>query len=1124
MRCPAWLSCTLVAAIAGVIACLSPACVAAQGTAPTAAAKSAQAAPAASAPKSSTADIPAVVNLPNYADESIVIERTESIYTYASDGTGTMDHSVLALVQSDAAVKALGVISVAYAANSQKVEFAYVRVRHPDGTVVETPVMDTIDMPAPVTREAPFYSDLKEKQLPVRSLRAGDRLEWKARITTIKSEAPGQFWGEERWMDDGVALAEVVELRVPPGVAVNVWSPATKPVESNTDGMHVWRWTSSQLKPTVGKAAESEAEAKKKLVWTADQEVDAEQGKLPSIAWATFKSWQEVGAWYAGLETDRVLPGAEVKAKVAELTAGKTTDEDKVRALYGFVATQIRYIGVAFGIGRYQPHTAAEILSNQYGDCKDKHTLLAAMLAAAGIKADAVLIGAGMRFNEAVPSPAVFNHLITHLTVAGQEVWLDSTAEIAPYRMLVQTTRDKQALVVPAVGAAYVARTPADPPFASFQTMDAVGELDKNGTSHSRLTLVVRGDTELAVRAAFRQTSPGQYEELVQQLVHNIGYAGTSSNADVMRPEDMSGPFKMSFDYEREKAGNWNNYQILPQVAPVSMPRFGDEDPLVRNLDLGTPRVETSHAAMKLPEGWTATLPEAAHYKCAYATYDETYRFEKGTVYTERRIEILKDRVPSGDLKAYKKFADDADLGNEFYVQLVRHDADSGAGTTASATVSAGAGEEAGMGSSASAGVQAERLIAQAGDDIQKLDMNNAQDLLNQAQKLSPDHENYWSAMGYLELHKGETTKALADWKKELTLHPAEFQRVSPAIVQMELALGQREDAMAVLRAWSKADPMDPAPVAQLLNMLLEDGDAKTAVAEGEAAFTRLPAEGHNDFARIALGRAYLKAGDKAKGQAALEMVLKNTDDAGTLNDAAYELAEASLDLPLAETSTRTALDKLADESNSWTLDENPQVLLGKTRMIVATWDTLGWIYFREGKLDQALSYVQAGWMGNLRLESGKHLGEVLTARGDKASALNAYEMAIGSQPGYNALGVHTDPSEKQKQVQALADALPHTGAKSHMPMGVAEKLQKLRKVQMGAANGRSGYAEYRILLRNGKAVRAEPTGAKTVPGANDMILKANYSSFFPADAQTSLVRVGYVNCHQTVCELVLQQ
>jgi hypothetical protein len=216
-------------------------------------------------------------------------------------------------------------------------------------------------------------------------------------LLCIVPQAPGQFWGQESFTDDAVVLSETLELRVPVGVSVNVWSSATKPAESTSDSQHVYRWSSSQLKPTAAKEADAATEAKKKVVWTADQELDADQGKLPSVAWTTFKSWEEVGAWYRSLEADRATPSPEIKAKVAELIAGKSTDEEKVRALYAYVATQIRYIGVDFGIGRYQPHTAAEILSNQYGDCKDKHTLLAAMLSVAGIQPDAVLIGAGIR-------------------------------------------------------------------------------------------------------------------------------------------------------------------------------------------------------------------------------------------------------------------------------------------------------------------------------------------------------------------------------------------------------------------------------------------------------------------------------------------------------------------------------------------------------------------------------------------------------------------------------------------------------------------------------------------------------------------------------------------------------
>jgi hypothetical protein len=612
-----------------------------------------------------------------YADEPLVIERSETVVEVAADGTGWRERTLAARLQSDTGVKRYSVLNIAYAGNSQHVEIAYARVIHADGTVVETPPTEAMDMPAAVTRTAPFYSDLKELQLPVRSLRVGDRFELKYRIVRTKAETPGEFWGQESFSETAVTLEQTLELRLPAGMTVQVWSPTMKPAESSTadDGaapaQHIYRWSAPQLKPTVGKEAEAALAAKKKVLWTPEQELDAEQGKLPTVAWTTFKSWQEVGAWYRGLEADRIVADDTVKAQVAELTKGKTTDEEKARVLYDYVATNMRYIGVAFGIGRYQPHTAAEILSNQYGDCKDKHTLLAAMLAAAGIQSDAVLIGAGVRFNEAVPSPASFNHLITRATIAGKPVWLDTTAEVAPWAMLVSVTRDKQALVVPASGPATIAHTPVDPPLSNVETVESVGSLGADGVSTSHIVIAFRGDGEIAVRAAFRMLPPDKYDAIMQAIAKGIGFAGTTSNPEVTRPTDMTQPFKLSFDYKREKAGDWEHLRTIPEVVPARFPQVTEMEPPVRAIQLGLPLTETSTSAMKLPEGWSAVLPPAVHAKCDYATYDMTYRLEDGTVYADRKIVVLAKKVPVSDWREYKALVDMVNPGKERYIQLV---------------------------------------------------------------------------------------------------------------------------------------------------------------------------------------------------------------------------------------------------------------------------------------------------------------------------------------------------------------------------------------------------------------------------------------------------------------------
>ena len=164
-----------------------------------------------------------------YQNEPGVIEALDTEYRYAVDGTGSKQVTLTALLQTEAEVKQLSVLTVPFAGNTQHVVFDYVRVRRPDGSIVETPPADAQEMPEQVTLQAPFYSDLKEMQIPVRSLAVGDTLEYRAHIVQTKAEAPGEFWGEHRLLEGMGGLNETVELRVPKSKYVQVWSPTLKP-------------------------------------------------------------------------------------------------------------------------------------------------------------------------------------------------------------------------------------------------------------------------------------------------------------------------------------------------------------------------------------------------------------------------------------------------------------------------------------------------------------------------------------------------------------------------------------------------------------------------------------------------------------------------------------------------------------------------------------------------------------------------------------------------------------------------------------------------------------------------------------------------------------------------------
>jgi tetratricopeptide (TPR) repeat protein len=251
----------------------------------------------------------------------------------------------------------------------------------------------------------------------------------------------------------------------------------------------------------------------------------------------------------------------------------------------------------------------------------------------------------------------------------------------------------------------------------------------------------------------------------------------------------------------------------------------------------------------------------------------------------------------------------------------------------------------------------------------------------------------------------------------------------------------------------------------------------------------------------------------KEKGRDTLLALMTTTDNAGMMNNSAYQLADAGMELAQAESTTKTALAKMTEESKAWTLDEDPQILLGKSRYLFATWDTMGWILYREGKIDEAEDYLKAAWLSVQSDTMAEHLGEIAASKGKKDDALTAYLLGIAA----------SRPGAEQKKLQERVDALRRAGAKSSVGDAHA-KLQEIRIIPLGPAKGMNGVAEYRLLLSGGKVVKAEKTGAKELEGGEDRLKEAKLGKLWPTGSEANLVRNGMLNCHSGVCELVLEQ
>ena len=1073
-----------------------------------------------------------------FHNEALVLERSETTYRMRADGTGERDIHVRVRIQSDGAAQQFGVLSFSYASGSETPAIKYVRVLKADGSTVETPVSDAIDMPSAVSQQAPLYSDLKEKHVPVRSLSAGDVLEYEVDTAIEKAETPGQFWGADHFTAPGtlVVLAEVLNLEVPADKYVQVWSPNHKAVVSDHDGVRTYTWDVAQL-VTAPKSSGDEAS---KAVAPKDPDEDGDGRKVPSVAWTTFHSWTEVGDWYRNLSLKRAEPSDAVKAEAEELTKTAKTPEEQVRALYGYVSGHTRYVGIDFGIGRYQPHTAAEVLANQYGDCKDKDTLLEALLRAKGIGAAPALIGAGIAPVEEVPSPAVFNHVITTVNLAGGRIWLDSTPQAAPFEYLSAVIRDQKALIVPATGAAGLEATPAAAPYPFTSQFEATATLDGDGKLTGKISSTYRDDDEVVVRALARNVARAEWDKASQYVSSATGFGGTTSETQFANADDVAEPIKMMYTYQRHPYGDWDSHRIVPLLPVAEFPALdSDGSAPQEDIQLGAPRTMTAVSRIHLPEGYRTNLPDPVHVKTEFATLDKTYQFDGNDIKVERKVVVLKKKIAREDWKKYQAFYKDASLDGEAWIQLMPPEKGvvtrtfvakpappSGApavkeGNDKVTVVQLLPAEEAGKGAGqvapavpdaeVSASSSPAELMRLAGNRLGQGDMAGAREALDKVKEKNPDQEKLWATYAVIAEMERNYDEARADLEREIAKHPDDSMVVG-ALAAEQVRAGDAATGRRTVQRFLEKHPDNAGLSLYLARLQTNAEDYGAALKTLEAAADQSP---DNNQVRLSESEALRRMHRNEEAAAAAQSVLAASEDAEELNDGAYALGETGVDLPVAEAASRKAIAMLEAKSTTVSTAEVNSRMFADANLLVASWDTLGWILYREGKLDEARQMIEASWRASLQAEVGAHLGKIEEAMGQKEQAGKAYVLAQAALNGNVAPDVRADINEGLAELKAEGVKPAEASATS---------LQDLRTYKIAKPAGVSGWATFRLEIAAAGVVESqEMTRDNGISGIKKSLDAMKFPELLPPGSKAHLLRSAVVSCAMSSnCEVIL--
>jgi tetratricopeptide (TPR) repeat protein len=1044
-------------------------------------------------PKTQTGNPPAAnvdTEKPDYSKEALVIERLYQRYRFENDGTGRKIATCRIHVLNEGGVQALGQLRFGYNAANERLDIGYVRVIKGDSSVVTAGPEAVQDLSPAVQGGASVYTDYHEKHVTVPSLRPGDTLEYEVTNNLQTAFAPGQFWAQHDFSHAGVVLDERLEIDIPIGRVVKLKTrPGLDPKISDENGRRVYRWTSSHLTSSEEtKEGKKKKEAKK-------QKAD----EVPDVQLTTFASWEEVGQWYANLEKNRRMPSADVRAKAQDLTKGLHSDLEKTEALYTFVAQNFRYVSLSLGLARYQPQAASDVLRNQYGDCKDKNTLLAALLEAEGFHSSTVLINSFRKLDPDVPSPSQFNHAITLVPIGKDEIWLDTTTEVAPFRLIAYPLRKKQALVIPADGTPHLEETPADPFVPDQELTEIEGKVDESGRLEATITFTARGDSEIMERGAFRRIAPAQWQKFAEGINKTLG--GDVSHLKVSDVLATREPFVFSYHVSKGNFVDWSKKKLQLQL-PLSFMGLaevndaeGDSDDInsgkTEPLKIGPSHEHAYRIKLDFAARYHSVAPVPVSVERDYGSYQSTYKLDGAAFSAERKLRIRLTELPADRAEDYRAFRRSvlADGGQSLSIE-----------NTAAETHSAPSDMNVGD------------LVRSAGEARRNGNYAAAIDLLNRLVGIEPKNKTAWNDLGLAYFDDHQDGLAINAFQKQIEVNSFD-QYAYNNLGRVYLRQRKYEEADKWFRKQIEIQPLDKYAHANLGSSLIEQHQYEAALPELEKAASITP---DSTGPQLSLGRAYLNLGQDDKAMAAFDKALTISASAYVWNSIAYSLALSKVHLDRARSYAESAVSSTAAALRNVSLSQLNRRDLGHVSSLGSYWDTLGWVALAEGKLELSERYVSAGWLLDGLAEEGDHLGQIYEKRGNKAEAAHLYSLALSAE--------RPEPETRDR----LAALVGLDKVDATIEKYKNERLQS-RTYRVPNTSKLEGKADFFVLLAHGSSDTPNVEGVSYVTGEaklrpmSEALKMAKFNQPFPDDAPAKILRRGTLTCRPSEdCSFVL--
>lgn len=375
----------------------------------------------------------------------------------------------------------------------------------------------------------------------------------------------------------------------------------------------------------------------------------------PGFANAQEGTWQGLGLWFDGLAHDRILATPEIAAKAQQLTAGKTDFYDKAEAIGEFTQQQIRYVAIELGIGGQQPHAAGDTFRAKYGDCKDKATLLSAMLSSVGIHSTLVMVHTERGVVDPAAPSIYGNHMIAAIEIPkGYEskklrsvitaqtgrryLIFDPTWTQIPFGQLENNLQGSYGLLMEGKDSQIVALPVMDPSLNTVRR-SASFQLAGDGSLKGSISEARFGDLAEGRRYMFTHDDAEKQSQFMNHVAARDFSSFTLSNLKTENVSALNKDLTTSFTID---ASNFATVAgSLLMVRPRVMGSYAlpiDHERRKLPVDLGETLTESDEFDIALPEGYVVDeLPDPVKLDVGFATYESSTELRGKSLHYARR-------------------------------------------------------------------------------------------------------------------------------------------------------------------------------------------------------------------------------------------------------------------------------------------------------------------------------------------------------------------------------------------------------------------------------------------------------------------------------------------------------